>query len=209
MFSTATTKAFATRWSPGGVVENLGGAESHAVAVNRTGHIAGSQSGRAVTWNAAGQMVDLGVTEPWSSAYAVNGDGVVAGTLDGVGNSGAYGVNGAGQVVGYSQRRGGAQSAFLVQNGLMRDLNELIAVDSGWQLLEASAINGRGQIVGYGMVGGMQRAFRLDPIVPTGKLIMDIPPSSEVPEPGTVTLLALGLAGVAFGLARRAPERRE
>lgn len=267
--------AFATRWSPGGLVENLGDADSYALALNRSGIIAGSQSGHAVTWTATGQMVDLGVTAPWSSAYAINGYGAVAGTLqlanrafrafttdgaggvttlgtlggansygtainnqgwvagastvaqgylhaflyaqgrltdlgtlDGLGSSAAYGMNDAGQVVGYSQRAGGGQSAFLYQGGVMQDLNSLIAVDSGWRLLEASAINGRGQIVGFGMLGGMQRAFRLDPVLTTDKLLLEDVPGGDVPEPGTITLLALGLAGVMFGLARRSEQSR-
>jgi hypothetical protein len=35
---------------------------------------------------------------------------------------------------------------------------------SGWTLITAGDINGAGQIVGTGVLGGVYRAYRLDPI---------------------------------------------
>jgi len=57
----------------------------------------------------------------------------------------------------------------------MRDLNNLIAPNSGWRLEIATGINDSGWIVGYGTAAdGLQHAFLL------------------VPEPATVLLLGLG-----------------
>src|SRR5437016_13130934 len=66
----------------------------------------------------------------------------------------------------------------------MRDLNNLIAADSGWTLAHATAINDLGQIVGDGIFNGANyHAFRLDP-TPAGFLSLlqdnigslDLPP---------------------------------
>lgn len=158
----------------------LGGWSSYGQAINATGWIAGGSS--TVTGYlhaflyANGQMKDLG-------------------TLAGGNNSSAYGVNSAGQVVGYSQIFGGDSRAFLWENGQLRDLNDLIAADTGWRLLEASAINEQGQIVGVGLVDGVERAFRLDPLFRND-------PSAGIPEPSTWILTVIGLAGLAVGLAR-------
>ena len=88
----------------------------------------------------------------------------------------------------------------------MRDLNTSIAGDSGWRLLEASAINDSGQIVGFGLFNGAQRAFRLDPIEQrfedaalTATFDVDATP---IPEPSALLLVAAGLAAIAFGLSK-------
>ncbi len=47
----------------------------------------------------------------------------------------------------------------------MVDLNDLIATNSGWKLVEASAINDNGQIVGVGVnPSGGKEAFLLTPV---------------------------------------------
>lgn len=133
-------------WSiSGGMTDlgTLGGVSSYGMAVNARGLVVGnSQIGGGLTHAFAHdgvRMIDLG---------ALNRD-----------SSFATGVNNNNEIVGYS---GG--SAFLVRNGVMADLNRLIAADAGWRLLEANAINDNGQIVGTGILNGEQRAFRLDPI---------------------------------------------
>jgi probable HAF family extracellular repeat protein len=45
----------------------------------------------------------------------------------------------------------------------MVDLNDLIARDSGWLLLEATQINNRGEVVGTGSINGENHAFLLTP----------------------------------------------
>jgi probable HAF family extracellular repeat protein len=45
----------------------------------------------------------------------------------------------------------------------MRDLNNLLPPNSGWELTQALGINDKGQIVGYGTHDGQIRAFLLTP----------------------------------------------
>ena len=126
--------------------------------------------GSAIDINSAGEVVmQLG-----AQAFLYSG-GVMTelGSLGG--SSCPAGINDAGQVVGYSGTSNGVQ-AFLYSNGTMRDLNSLIDPACGWYLESAQAINDNGQIVGYGTFAGQTEAFLLSP----------------VPEPATLSLLALG-----------------
>jgi hypothetical protein len=94
--------------------------------------------------------------------------------------SAAHSINGRGQIVGVAQvyRRRTitiegrdiigldlSPRAFLWQDGVTVDLNDLIPTNSGWQLCEAAAINDAGQIAGTGLRNGRTRAFFLDPEV--------------------------------------------
>ena len=73
---------------------------------------------------------------------------IALGTLGGTYSDG-LGVNDAGQVVGVSETAGGAQKAFLWQNGRMSDLNSLVDTGSSKaSLLTADHINEAGSIVG-------------------------------------------------------------
>jgi hypothetical protein len=68
-----------------------------------------------------------------------------------------------------------------VENGAAIDLNTLLPVGSGWNLLSAEGINNAGDIVGYGTFGGQTRGFL----------------RTAVPEPASGLLLACaGLAGL-------------
>jgi probable HAF family extracellular repeat protein len=73
------------------------------------------------------------------------------------------GMNDSGEVVGWMGRTQESERAFLWDNGEIVDLNERITVDSGWQLLRATAINDSGQIVGCGLLEGRQAGFLLTP----------------------------------------------
>jgi probable HAF family extracellular repeat protein len=90
-------------------------------------------------------------------------------------------INNKGQIVGYSNR------AWIWDelNG-MQDLNNLIDIDSGWNLQRAMDINDNGWIVGTGFLDGERHGFLLKP----------------VPIPNTVWLLCSGLIGL-VGIRRR------
>jgi hypothetical protein len=82
-------------------------------------------------------------------------------------NARALDINSAGQIVGHvafvdNPSFGGA--AVLWEKGKIFDLNLLIPVGTGWDLLSAEGINEQGQIVGFGTLGGKTRAFVLTPI---------------------------------------------
>jgi probable HAF family extracellular repeat protein len=91
------------------------------------------------------------------------------GTLNGGLTSSAADINESSQVVGTSWLVTQLTSlndptqyhAFLWENGLMTDLNTLIAADSGWILTAATAINDNGDIVGSGLLNGQVHAFLL------------------------------------------------
>jgi probable HAF family extracellular repeat protein len=72
-------------------------------------------------------------------------------------------VNLSRQVVGFDLDSNFNSRAFLWQNGVMVDLNDLIAADSPWVLESALAINDAGQITGYGIINGLTHAFLATP----------------------------------------------
>jgi probable HAF family extracellular repeat protein len=169
----------------------LGGRDSAANGINASDQVvgtsmtAGNAAERAFLWQ-NDTMTDLGTLAGTNSyASAINDSGQIVGasytagdaalhaflydhsrmidlgTLGGR-DSYANAINGAGQIVGISRTSGdGALHAFLWEKGAMTDLNQLLPADSGWELLEATAINDSGQIVGYGLHNALPRAFRL------------------------------------------------
>jgi probable HAF family extracellular repeat protein len=105
----------------------------------------------------------------------VEGQMIDLGTLDGSQSIGLS-INTAGQVVGYS-----GSHAFVTENGLMQDLNTLLAANSlGWELTEAKGINDIGQITGSGIINGATHAYLLTPM-------------SAVPIPEAIWLFSSGL----------------
>ncbi|PPD32920.1 MAG: hypothetical protein CTY19_09735 [Methylomonas sp.] len=170
-----------------------GGGWSAGNAINNSGQVTGESQtpngGRAfITRN--GQMVDLGAFA-WgvSRGYAINDLGQVAGTSHVTNNekhafittvddqmidiglpgytSEAFGLNNAGQAVGYFSDNfaGENKRAFVTINGVMTDLNTLIAAEIGWTLITAHDINNSGQIVGVGIAAnGVVRGFLLNPV---------------------------------------------
>lgn len=167
-----------------GVMNDLGtlpgDLNSLAFGINDSGEIVGFSQDAAGVYHAFlydGTMTDLG-------------------TL-GLGYSQAYGINNNGHIVGRADTVNGFSNdsrAFLVENGTMHDLNQLLdSSGTGWTLMSAQAINSNGWIVGLGASPDIDvHAFLLTP----------------VPEPSSFVLCSLALLGyVATRRASRAVSR--
>lgn len=97
----------------------------------------------------------------FSSAHRISATSFVAAPIYAVtdlgtfsGRSLAAGINSSGQIVGYSYTADNRQHAFLYSAGVMQDLNELIPVDSGLELISAGIITDDGQITARGLING-------------------------------------------------------
>lgn len=121
---------------------------SEAWAINNKGQIVGWAGRTAVLWE-GDSVRALGPAEG-DRARAINEHAQVVGVL----HKGAEFTSAAKDMT----------TAFLWENGVMRDLNGLIAPSNGWTLEEARGINDSGQIVGWGRHGGKEHAFLLTPI---------------------------------------------
>jgi probable HAF family extracellular repeat protein len=154
------TAAHAVLWEKGTVTDigNLGGRTWNTpVAINQRGDVVGfaSQPGddpdnprlRAFLWTRRGGIRDLG-------------------TLPGDATSEAHSINDRGQVVGVSCDAGGNCRAFLWQDGVMKDLNTLVAPGYTGILTTAQDINDRGEITGraFDPVTGERPAFLAAPV---------------------------------------------
>jgi probable HAF family extracellular repeat protein len=111
---------------------------------------------RAIAINNRGQMVGGSALPDNTTAHAVlwpNRTSILdLGTLPGDSNSAALSINNQGDVVGVSNDPSGNPRAFLWQDGVMHDLNELVPTDSPIYLLFAAGIDSRGEIAGWGVV---------------------------------------------------------
>ena len=179
-------------WSEGSGMQplgTLGGSNSYAFAINDAGRIAGSAE------TPAGYLHAFRIT---------NGSMEDLGTLGGSSSYG-YGINSSGAVVGSSVTSGGGMHAFVFQDGVMTDLNALLTGASGWVLTAAYGINNAGQIAGAGLLNGVERAFRLDPVraAPDRSVFSTRVDVASVPEPGSLTFILAGSALIAAGLFRR------
>ena len=76
-------------------------------------------------------------------------------------NSYANAINNQSWIVGTSEMPSGTNQAFLWRNGVMTNLNLLVASNSGWVLTDAVGINEFNEIVGTGLFHGQRRAFML------------------------------------------------
>jgi probable HAF family extracellular repeat protein len=136
----ASSAKHAVLWDGGAPVDidNLGGVAWNTPApINQRGQevafsdlpgdAPGSPNFHAFSWTSQGGIVDLG-------------------TLPGDVISIAFAVNDAGQIVGQSIGGGGSR-AFIVQDGVVMDLNALVPAGSP-ALIYANDINDRGEIVG-------------------------------------------------------------
>jgi len=166
-------------------IDTLGGVKSEAWAVNNNGDIVGCwyptlSESHAFYWSAETGMTDLGEGQ----AFDINEAGEVVGyeressetyatswsygsysrayTKTRIADSGSYAhaISNEGKVVGHDNGR-----AYLWEDGVGMDLNDLITVSACWVLRSAWDINEAGQIVGIGEVCGDlgTHVFLLDP----------------------------------------------
>ena len=200
-------------WQNGSMVEmNFGGTPN---AINNAGKVVGTTSpgmSRAFLWQ-NGVTADLGTLGgPGAFGFGINdsdqviggshiADGTIMaflwqqGTMMNLGSFGGYstarGINDYGLVVGESGTLIYGQShAFIWQDGIgMTDLNNFLPSNSGWELINATAINESGAIAGFGTINGQRHAFLMAP-------------TSVVPIPAAVWLFGSGMVGL-FGFIRR------
>ncbi len=167
----------------------LGGSYSSAVMMNESGLVAGEstivdESTHAFLFDGT-VMIDLGTLGgSYSSASGLNnaghviGDSTVAnaaeshgfiyragvmrdlGTLGGSSSS-AKAINNHSQVVGNSTDANFQPRAFLWQSNRMKDLNQLLPANSGWELTSAVFINDNRQVVGEGFLQGQSSWYLL------------------------------------------------
>lgn len=75
-------------------------------------------------------------------------------------------INNCGEIVGGSLTQGDETfHGFLYRDNRLYDLNELLAPNCGWELIQAFGINNRGEIVGIGSQSGQDRVVLLRPRV--------------------------------------------
>ena len=124
-----------------------------ATAVNNNGHVVGTYltKNRLFTHSfiyANGQLTEIGLGTQDTEAYDINDVGQVVGMTI---------VSPTACRTCYEY----APHAFLYQNGVLIDLNNLLPEGSPWELTWAYAINNNGNIVGEGTINGQTHAFLL------------------------------------------------
>jgi probable HAF family extracellular repeat protein len=152
------------------------------------GTIGGEAEGSGEAWgiNDAGEVVGYSDVIPEDLTHATlwdHGDIIDMGTLGGDWSF-AWDINNHSVATGESTDASGQMRAFMWEDGVMTDLNDLLPPDSGWVLTTGMAISDTGWVVGQGTYHGqIRRAFAL-----------------LIPEP--TSLLALAVGGLAL-LGRR------
>jgi len=165
----------AFRWSSEeGLIdlETLGGANSHANAVNNRNQVVGQAEKPTGSFhaflNSNGEMADLGTLGgAWSVALGINDTGLVVGqsalregALDTLRREGRHLLARFFGPAAYADE----SHAFVWSDGVMADLNDLVAKEDGWQVLSAATgVNENGEIVGFGVKDGSAHAFLLVP----------------------------------------------
>jgi probable HAF family extracellular repeat protein len=151
-----------------------GDVATQAFDVNDAGEIVGSSwyhttqfftVDQAALWRDGGEeVIDLGVVPAAPGSCSSNPYWH---------KSIARAINNHGQIVGEAMciTSGAPKAAFVWQDGVMHNLNDLIPPGTGLDLRSARDINDAGQIVGYGInPAGQLRAFLLEPQQPQGDL---------------------------------------
>lgn len=150
--------------------------------INNRGQVVGYSDNEAVLWS-DGDVLGLGILGSNYNTYSV-----------------ASGINDLGQVVGYSSISDASSPTFgrhaFLWDGQLTDLNNLIPLDSGWELEDAMDINNKGQIVGRAILNGQYHAYLLTPL--SG--------SEPVPEPLTIMS---SLTTAVFGIALRCKQKQQ
>jgi probable HAF family extracellular repeat protein len=144
-------------WQNGTMTDlgSLGGAISVAHAINDAGLIVGG------SLNGGGKRhafsIQAGSGNPMQDIGTLVG---AKGLL-----SEAYAVNSSGTIVGASVHNTTTTDthAFIYENGVMKDLNNMIPAKSGWVLTSATGVDDAGEITGTGIYNGSTMAFRLEP----------------------------------------------
>jgi len=143
------TRGIMTEISP------FGSLASYARGINNHGQIVGEyliadQTAFHAFLYSDGTFTDIGNTDsPETVAYDINDVGQIVGTTWVLKDNSCRDCN------DYEPR------AFLYENGVMTQLNSLLAPGSDWKLVQAFAINKTGNIVGYGVIQGRFHAFML------------------------------------------------
>lgn len=120
--------------------------------------------------NSAGQVVGVSATDEQDEDNPVHGflwDNGIMINLDGTSEvraSRPLAINAHGQIVGQLDIEDGPIYGFLWQDGKMHDLNELVAPELSWEILEAVDINDKGQIACNGERNGVSRGLLLTPL---------------------------------------------
>jgi probable HAF family extracellular repeat protein len=141
------------------------GAASHAYEVIDLGPFDNNRNGLQAI-NDTGQTAGVsmnGETGRIEAFREEHGLRTQLGTLGGS-FSVARDINNSGEIVGGSLTDGDeAFHGFLYRGNRLYDLNELLAPDCGWELIQAVGINNRGEIVGIGSQSGQDRIVLLRP----------------------------------------------
>ena len=159
--------------------------------ITEVGPAAAENSGGA-SINELGQVVGFAsVSDGRNHSRAFFWDGMESviyyATLGGK-NSAANAINDLAQIVGGAEVSSEVTRAVLWEDGVMRDLNDLLTEPFPYTLVEAVDINNRGQI-----------ACRAEDASGKGWVVLLNP----IPEPGTVLLVALGAAAALRRRRRR------